>query len=256
MRDHQSKYYKVFILNSILCFVVLLGTNSCSKSDPTDCFKSTGKETSETRSAGVFDKIILNDNVNLVLSQGSSPSIYVKGGENVLKKVKTDISDGVLNIENQNSCNWVRSFDKEITVYVNLELLHEIEYRGSGDIHCTNTIIGDSLKLNVWEGAGEVNMQIEMQRNYIYFHIGTADINYSGFSPLSYVALSSFGPIDARELETDFTYISNTGSNNCYIWAHTRIEASIGSLGDIYYKGNPDIILNTIGEGRMIKLEE
>jgi len=252
---YQSKYHRVLIFNTILFFMVLLGTNSCNKSDPTDCFKSTGTETTETRSTGVFDKIILNDNVNLVLSQSSSPSIYVKGGKNVLKKVKTDISDGVLNIENQNSCNWVRSFDKEITVYVSIELLHEIEYRGSGDINCTNTIIGDSLKLNVWEGAGEVNMQVEMHRNFIYFHIGTADINYSGISLLSYIALSSFGPIDARELETDFTYISNTGSNNCYIWANTGIEASIGSLGDIYYKGDPDIILNAIGEGRMIKMQ-
>lgn len=252
---YQLNQHKLSLFNTILLLMVIMGTNSCTKSDPTDCFKSTGAETTVTRSTGIFDKIILNDNVNLVLTQSSSQSISIKGGKNLLKKVKTDINDGALNIENQNSCNWMRSFDKEITVYVNVNQLHEIEYNGSGDISCTNTIISDSLKLNVWEGAGNVDIKVETERNFIYFHIGTADINYSGVCHLSYVTLSSFGPIKAENLQSAFTYIANNGSNNCYIQANTRIEANIGGLGDIYYRGDPEIIINKTGEGNMIKMD-
>lgn len=251
----KAKYSWDLVFNTILLLVVLFGCNSCTKSDPTDCFKSTGKETTESRSTGDFSKIVLNDNVNLVLTQSETSSISVIGGKNILKKVKTDISDGILNIENQNSCNWVRSFDREITVYVSLDNLLEIEYRGSGDINCTNTIVNDSIKLNVWEGAGEVNMKVETPRNFIYFHIGTADVNYSGIAHISYMTLTSFGPIDAQEMESNFTYIANEGSNDCYISASTRIEATITSLGDIYYKGDADIIFNKTGEGSMIKID-
>lgn len=251
----KARYSLELAFNTILLLVVLLGCYSCTKTDPTDCFKSTGKETTETRSTGVFSKIILNDNVNLVLTQSASSSISVTGGKNILKKVKTDINEGILNIENQNSCNWMRSFDREITVYVSLDNLLEIEYRGSGDINCTNTIVNDSIKLNVWEGAGEVNMKVETTRNFIYFHIGTCDVNYSGIAHLSYMTLNSFGPIDAKELETTFTFLTNKGSNDCYISASNRIEATISSLGNIYYKGDAEVILNKTGEGSMIKID-
>ena len=241
---------------SIFAFLIMmLGFNSCKKSDPTDCFKSTGADVTQERPATTFDKIILNDNVNLVLTQGEDYSISVRGGKNVLKKVRTDIDDRVLKIENRNSCNWMRNFNREITVYANFKTIQEIEYRGSGDIACTNTIVQDSLMLQVWEGAGKVEMDIDMTRNYIYFHIGTADVYYRGNAHLSYVTGSSFGPIYAQNLKSTFTFIANHGSNNCYVQAGTRIEATISSLGSIYYWGDAEEQLVNTGSGSLVKMD-
>lgn len=225
---------------------------SCQKGDPTDCFKSTGEDIFENRSTSFFNKIELEDNVNLVLTQSDNYSVGVHGGKNVLKKVKTDIVDGVLTIKNNNSCNWMRSFKREITVYANVSLLNEIDYKGSGDIRSTNTITGDSLTLNIWEGAGQVDLDVDMNRNHIYFHIGTANIRYKGYSHISYITASSFGPVHAEELRTVFTYINNEGSNNCYVHTGLRLEATIKNIGDIYYKGTPEISLVDQGEGQLI----
>lgn len=242
-------------INIFTVLVLLLGLNSCKKGDPTDCFKSTGADITQERPATTFDRIILNDNVNLVLTQGDDYSISVRGGKNVLKKIRTDVDDRVLKIENRNSCNWMRNFNREITVYANFKSIQEIEYRGSGDISCANTIIGDSLKLNVWDGAGKVEMDVEMIRNYIYFHIGTADVYYRGNVHLSYLTASSFGPIYAQNLKTNFTYIANKGSNECYVQVKTKIEATISSLGNIYYWGDAEEALNKTGSGNLIKMD-
>ncbi|NPD44755.1 MULTISPECIES: GIN domain-containing protein [unclassified Lentimicrobium] len=242
-------------INIFTFFILLLGLNSCKKGDPTDCFKSTGSDITQERPATTFDKIVLSDNVNLVLTQGNDYSISVHGGKNVLKKVRTDIDDRVLKIENRNSCNWMRNFDREITVYANFETINEIEYRGSGDISCTNTIVQDSLTLNIWEGAGKVEMDVEMYRNFIYFHIGTADVYYKGNTHLSYVTGSSFGPIYAQNLRSTFTYIANHGSNNCYVQANLRIEATISSLGNIYYWGDAEELVDKTGSGILIKMD-
>lgn len=243
------KYINIFTF-----LILLLGLNSCKKGDPTDCFKSTGSDITQEREATTFDKIILNDNVNLVLTQSDDYSISVTGGKNVLKKVRTDIDDRVLMIENRNSCNWMRSFNREITVYASFENILEIEYRGSGDISCTNTIIQDSLTFHVWEGAGKVEMNVDMARNYVYFHIGTANIHYQGRAHLSYLTASSFGPIYAQNLESTFTFISNEGSNNCYVQADHTLEATISSLGSIYYWGGAEVLLNKTGSGNLIKM--
>lgn len=242
---NTSLYYSLIIVLGIFLL-------SCEKGDPTDCFKNTGEDITETRAISSFNKIVLEDNINLVLTQSDAYSIKVHGGKNVLKKVRTDIDNEVLYIKNNNSCNWMRSFDREITVYANIDLLNQIEYRGSGDITSTNEINSDSLLLDVWEGAGKVDLKVDVYRNYIYFHIGTADIYYSGHAHLSYITASSFGPVKADELSTVFTYINNEGSNDCYIRAGLRIEATIKNIGNIYYKGNPEIQVDSQGSGKLI----
>ncbi|NOR86843.1 MAG: hypothetical protein GQ527_04480 [Bacteroidales bacterium] len=247
-----------FSLFTQVVMVVLLGLifSSCKKTDPLDCLTSTGSDITEQRAVSSFNKIILNDNVNLVITQDSSFSIQVRAGENIIDKVTTNIENQELSIHNHNTCNWVRSFDREIIVYVGVNHLHHIEYRGSGDISSTNVIKGDSLMLEVREGAGKVDLNIDMERNYIYFHIGTADIFYSGYAHISYVSGSSFGPVDARNMETVFTFISNSGSNNCYVRASSRLEATISSIGNIYYFGNPYAVLAGDGEGELIKVDD
>jgi hypothetical protein len=241
----------VWIIGVLLMTLVA----SCEKSDPTDCFKNTGKDITEKRDVAFFDKIELNDNVNLVITQSDEYSISVRGGKNLLKKIKTEIVDGTLSISNNNSCNWMRSFDREITVYANVEVINTIDYRGSGDLSSSNALVSDSLLLNVWEGAGKVDLNIDVLRNIIYFHIGTADVYYRGKANLAYITASSFGPIHAEELDVGIIYMRSEGSNDCYVHPITRLEATIKNIGNIYYKGNPVVILNDEGSGELIKLE-
>jgi len=253
MQILKNRY--IMYLNTITLVLFSLSIFSCKKSGPTDCFKSTGEEITIERPATSFDKIILNDNVNLVLTQGDDYRISVTGGKNVLKKVRTDVDDRVLKIENRNSCNWMRSFNREITVYASFKTIQEIEYRGSGDISCSNTIVGDSLQFDVWEGAGMVEMDVDVTRSYLYFHIGTADITYRGDAHLSYITASSFGPIYAQNLRSTFTYIANESSNHCYVQVSDRIEATITKFGNIYYWGGAEEILNRTGSGDLIKMD-
>ncbi len=240
---------------NILWILIVFLTGSCQKTDPGDCFTSTGADITESRGAQKFKTIVLNDNVNLVLTQGDHYDVSIRGGKNLLKKVETRIEDEKLTIENNNTCNWVRSFDREITVYATVDSLEHIEYRGSGDISSTNAITGDSLLLSVWEGAGKVDMEVDMHRSYISFHIGTADIYYKGYTHLSYISTTSFGPVHAENMFSTFTFIGCGGSNNCYIWVDYTLGATISSIGNIYYKGNPSITLDNPGQGQLIKME-
>lgn len=254
----KSRFFyrvKYFLLQGFVLVTLSFALNSCSKTDPLDCFKATGDDITENRNSGEFNKIILRDNVNLIITQDTINKITVTAGDKIIDKVITRISDGALNIENNNTCNWVRSFDREIIVNVTVKELTQIEYRGSGDINSSNIIKSDSLVLNVWEGAGKVDLEIDVHRNYIYFHIGTADIFYKGNTHLSYITAASFGPVDAIELNNVFTYISNEGSNNCYVNTNLHLGATITSIGNIYYKGDPEISLNDTGEGALIKMD-
>jgi hypothetical protein len=232
-------------------FIVFL-FNSCQK----DCFFATGQETSEERSVEDFYYIQLWDNIDLELTFDTINKLQLVAGENILDNIETTTENGVLRISNQNRCNWLRSYSKPIRVELRLKRIYELEVHGTGNIVCTNTLKADSLMLNIWDAAGKIDLNIDTKKSTIRYHIGIAEVYYSGKTRLSYVSSNSFGPVDARNLQSEQTYISTIGSNNNYVWATEILEATIGASGNIYYKENPRILRTFIkGSGEVKQIE-
>lgn len=232
--------------------------SSCEKGAVTDCFYSTGDITKEERSIENFNNILLRDNVNLILTKSEKNSITVEAGSNLLNGIIAEVNeDGVLEISNNNQCNWIRSFDSPIVIHLSYIDIDTIEYRSIGDITSVDTLITDTLWLKVLEGAGQIKMNLNVVRLYCSLHYGTADIILSGQCGLSYVYSTSFGLIDLVNLETGMVYVNNRSSNNLYLNAKTHLGATIENIGDIYYAGNPaSIAFEKNGPGELIKLPD
>lgn len=244
-------------LNIILLFFIVSTFSSCKKKDLGDCFKSTGEIIEQEREVGQFSKIIVNDNVNLILETSESGILTVSAGENLLDKIITEKNGDTLVISNNNSCNWVRNFNIPITIYLPISHLSDIEYRSIGDINCIDTIFCDTLYINVFEGAGSINILTNTYELHTSLHYGTADIKLSGRCTLSYVYSAGWGKIDNRALISKQVYVGNLSSNDIYLSAETTLAATIEGIGNIYYTGNPaNISFNQIGSGQLIKLDQ
>jgi len=244
-------------LNIFLLLLIVSSFSSCKKKDLSDCFKSTGEIIEQSRDVGRISKIILRDNVNLVLEPSESDMLTVSAGENLMDKIVTEKNGDTLTVSNSNSCNWVRDYEVPITVYLSSGHLSEIEYRSIGDINCTDTIFSDTLIIDVLEGAGTLNILTNTYQLHSSLHYGTADIKLSGRSRLSYVYSAGWGLIDNRALISEQVYVGNKSSNDIYLNAEYTLAATIEGIGNIYYVGNPEnITFNQIGSGQLIKLEE
>lgn len=241
-----------------LLTLTLILLTSCKKGAITDCFYSTGNISKEVRSIENFNSILLKDNVSLILIKSENNSIKVEAGSNLIGKIKTDVNEnGVLVITNDNSCNWIRSYDSPINVYLNYVDIDSIEYRSIGNISTFDTLATDTLWLKVKEGAGQINAVLNVHRLYCALHYGTADIVLSGASGLSYVYSASFGLIDMIDLESNIVFVNNRSSNDIYLTAKTQLGATIENIGNIYYAGNPPTVnLDKTGSGELIKIED
>lgn len=242
----------------LILTLALASFTSCKKGAITDCFYSTGKMSTEDRSIENFNSILLKDNVNLILIKSENNSIKVVAGSNLINKIKTEVNEnGVLVIKNDNNCNWIRSYESPVNVYLNYIDIDSIEYRSIGDINTVDTLLTDTLWLKVQEGAGQINLELNVIRLYCALHYGTADIVLGGTSGLSYVYSASFGLINLINLESNFMYVNNRSSNDIYLTAKTHLGASIENIGNIYYAGNPlSVNLNRTGPGELIKIDE
>ncbi len=235
--------------------MVLLWTG-CEKTSVTDCFVSTGKVIKTERYVSAFHAVVLKDNVNLYLRQADTARLVLEAGSNLMRKIYTEVKDSVLYIGNNNSCNWVRSYNKPVNVFLDFTRFDSLEYRSIGNVENFDTLRLDSLKIEVKEGAGLIALIVDIKELHTNLHYGTADLKMSGKCTLSYVYSAGFGLIDNRNLEARQIYADNKSSNDVYLNSTEVLEVTIHNIGNVYYTGNPGKIkLNRIGTGELIRLE-
>ncbi|MDP3462210.1 MAG: DUF2807 domain-containing protein [Bacteroidales bacterium] len=237
----------------ILLLVVVLA--SCSK-DPSDCFRSTGTIITETRALDDFSNILISDNIDVeLISTSGSPKAEITGGENLMPGIITLVKENRLEIANQNSCNWARSFNKPLKIKLHYKRIDSIEYRSVGNVTCLDTLKTDTLWLSINEGGGSLSLLIKTSKSFINHQFGTADVHLYGFSQVNYIYQASYGPVIADSLTTNFNYLENRGTNHCWVNAALQLGVTISGPGNVYYRGNPEISYIRNGSGNLIKLD-
>jgi hypothetical protein len=224
----------------------------CSK-DGGVCVSPSGPMTKQVRIVADFSEIMVNDNVNLILTTDSAGPVVVEAGSNLIGGIKTTVGNGALTLSNTNACNWLRDYSKPVNVYISAQKVWRVKYNGSGDISTSGTLKLDSLTIEVWGGCGTIDVALDIWQGNFSMNAGTVDFRLRGVSAITSVYSGDYGLFDARNLQTGFTFITNRGSNDCYVKVTTALEAKIESIGNIYYTGSPASVTTTItGTGKVI----
>jgi hypothetical protein len=236
-------------------FLVLLFAG-CNK-DNGVCVSSTGKVVQIERPALPFNRLAINDNINVFLTQDNAVNkIVVESGENLIDGITTEIDSGKLVLKNENSCNWLRSFKVPVNVYITFTQLDSISTRAAGNITFTNNWTSYSVYLEVVEGSGALDIKLNTYRCYFMVFYGTTNLNITGVSEVSTMISYGFGPVHAESLDTKFTYISCYSSNDMFVSSSLDLEVEIGNIGNVYYRGNPSTILTEYySSGRLLKMQ-
>ncbi len=255
-----------------LFFLVSLTTlASCSKftnGDPID----------EHRDIGRFRAISMYNNVNVKLIQDSHPRIALTCPRNLIEKVTTELDGDTLVIKNENDFNWLRSYDYSIDMTVYFDSLSGINYASNGYLICTDTLRGtrvvrtdtiidgqdtiylpvssNTFFLNVNEGSGNIDLTLNCDQARNRLNNGTASVTLRGMADYTEHLNRCYGLIHAENLQSTFVRVRSESPNDIYVWSRFSLRAWIYSMGDIYYKGHPEIsIEDCTSSGRVIKME-
>ncbi|MFN6039699.1 MAG: head GIN domain-containing protein [Bacteroidota bacterium] len=235
----------------LVCALASLLFNTCTKENLFDCFKSTGKETSVVRNLLPFQRVLVYDKLDVILIEDSVYKVRLEGGENILTLVKTDIVNGELVLSNNNKCNVVRSYKRKIRVFVYAPKFSEITHRGVGDIKTESVLHTDSIKYQVLNSG---NVDLNIDNKYIYGIInGMGNINCTGKTITHILNANGEAHVNCGSLETlksDY-YLKLSGPS--YLTANQELRVIIRHSGNVYYKGNPNIVYNqNTGSGKLI----
>lgn len=240
----------------LLSFSAVL-IQSCSDEDGFDCFTSTGEVKLESRPTAPFHFIELHDNINLILTQDSvACCVEVEAGENLLAGITSEVERGRLVLRNENKCDWVRSFEVPVNVYITFSRLDTIVFRAAGNLSFTNAWRNDSIQFDVWEGAGTIDLKLDVFKSRVYIHYGVTEVIISGWSQVNYISSKGYGPVDALGLQTNYTFMSTQSPNDCFVYVTGELGATLSNIGNIYYKGHPGVVTEERqSSGRLIPLD-
>ena len=239
-----------FCLISIVILMSFL--QACNKQEGT-CITNTGTIIVQDRQVGDFDSISMNDNVNLILTQDTVNKVKVEAGQNIIQGITTRVVDHLLIIHNQNTCNWLRSYHSPINVYISIKNLWKVIYNSSGNLTSANAIASDIFIVDAWGGCGTIDLDLNIKDGFFLQHMGTANFILRGRCNINSLYAGDFGSFQCQELHSGYTFIKNYGSNDCYVNATRYLDATIGSIGNIYYSGEPDTLYTHIyGSGEVL----
>ncbi len=244
-------YRKSLILFILTSFVFL----SCEKDHRCDCLKRTGSQGESNRTLSDFSEIILENKINLVLTQGTENTIRFEAGEKLLNGIESTIKDGKLTIKNTNICNFSRSLKKTITAYLTFKKITKLFYTGAGDISTTNTLKDSLFTFYTENGAGKIQLALDVKVLVVALGTGPSDIVITGKTNDSFIYNAGNGYIHLEDLASKYTSVISNSTGDCYVWTTDLLDVTLGYSGDIYYKGTPvvrDPILKGTGKLKRI----
>jgi hypothetical protein len=220
-----------------------------------DCLKSYGDIVSVTNIVPPFTTLDVFDKIDVYYTQDatvSSYSVKVVTGKHLLSNISTVVTNGVLQIKNNNKCNFVRGSHNDVTVYVTTPFIGRLIQDGVGTISATNMITQDTLSYQI-NNSGDMYLNVNVQsiKGSIY---GVGDIYLTGTTQNHNVNAAGECFVNAQNLQTSYTFIVYNSTGQANINVSGWLDATISYQGNIYYSGNPATIHKSgIGSGKLIQ---
>jgi len=205
------------------------------------------------RSTGDYEAVSVSGWFDVELVAGNEGSLTLRGEENLLEHIKTEVKAGKLVIKVEKGYNLKPSTWKDgIKITVPVESINELSLSGSGDIVGKKTIKTSNFRTSM-SGSGDITLDL-VTTNVEASMSGSGDINLSGSTTDFEVSISGSGDIKAYDLEADNVQATVSGSADIKVTAKQMLKARVSGSGDISYKGNPQKVdTKTSGSGDITK---
>ncbi|MEM9687436.1 MAG: head GIN domain-containing protein [Bacteroidota bacterium] len=196
---------------------------ACNSENANDCFQTSGTVIQHTVTVTPFDKITVNEGIEMVIEEGITHEVVVEAGDNLLNDIQVDVVNDRLILSNHNSCNFFRNYDPA-KVYVTAPNITEIRSATPSDIRSEGVLNYPQLHILSEDYSGDY-----LNSGDFYLTVNTTDFRVT-FNSLSNCFISG---------ETETLHIAYASGNS-------RFEGGnlIARQIDILHRSSNDIIIH------------
>lgn len=194
-----------------------------------------------------FTGVALGISGNVVLQQGDRTSVMIKGQQNIIDNIKTEVRGDTWNIRFDKNVK----DHKKVVIYITMPTLTEAYVSGSGKMESKGAFSNlKDLDLAV-SGSGNLTLEVDAEKIETAIS-GSGDVNLAGNSHEMDVQISGSGELEGFDMSTKDCDIRISGSGECEISVSENLEVKVSGSGDVYYKGNPRVRSKISGSGDVV----
>lgn len=229
---------------------------SCSGDRKDDCITSLGEDIVEYREVSAsFTRLYVDDRVGVILVQDSSKvgRIELKGPEGVISQIESEVLDGEIRLTNNNTCNFVRSFDYSVEVKVFMSEIEEIHIESIATVRNEGILKVDNLKILNYALS---DSHLALSGNEVHVQsINSAGTTLTGELRILKGSIEEVSELDASGLKCAEVLLDSHTALDCSINATEGIYVNLYNSGNIYYTQEPTgykIVAQNTGAGRLL----
>lgn len=209
-----------------------------------------GQMTRQSREVSSFKGIHSGGILKVYLTQGAQ-KLELEGESNLLDLVETAVEGGHLLLKMKPGVTF--NTKSEVKVHISTPELEEIELSGAGSV-TTDSVFKSNDLVIVLSGVGEMDMNLESQ-HVVTNLVGSGKILLRGKTARLEATCSGAGQIEAQDLEAGEVEATCSGVGSVKVFPVQSLNATVGGVGNIYYRGDPASIKTKEGGiGKILKM--
>lgn len=235
-------------MKKIILILLVVLFWSCDSPDANDCFQTAGKTVSKTMTVAVFDKILVNRNVQLTIKQDSIISVYIKTGKNLINDVDVRVVAGELQLTDGNICNMVRDYNAT-KITVTMPNLSSIRNSSQFEVVSEGTFRTEKLSLISEDFNDDENFNVgDFKLNLAVTDLQVVSNNISSFylsgvaENLSIGFYAGAGRFEGKDLNAQHVTVFHRGSNDMLINPLLSLEGELNGTGNVLSKNKPEYV--------------
>ncbi len=243
MFQNISKNKRIIIYNKqIFIIIILISISSYSCKKPiNDCFKRAGDLDSIEISLDEFYGIEINNKLNVYIKKDSINKVKIVGNSNLITSVSTNIIDSILILEENNKCNFTRSYDNEIDIIVHTTNLEHVFSYGPCNIYSIDTLDFERLLIRIYGRVAKTQLNVKCDHFFMEAWQSTGEAFIEGETNFFHILNHGNTYIYAFGLDSKYAEIEHRSTGNIEVSASHKITIDLLDIGNLYYKGEPEV---------------
>jgi hypothetical protein len=225
---------KLILLSLLFCFSI----SNAQKSKKNKTIKGNEKEVTVSRTTPEYDKIEVGGSFDVKLISGKEGSITIKGDENLVELLKTEVVNGTLKVGFERGKMIQFNYKSAIEITIPFEQINELSFSGSGNFFGKDIITAENLEVEI-AGSGNVKLELNTTNTKIE-RSGSGNLNIKGKTQNLEIESTGSGNANASELIAENVVASQIGSGNIKVNCTKKLVARSSGSGSIIYNGNPE----------------
>lgn len=216
-----------------------------------------GEIASEQRTLPPFTKLAIDGLADITLVQGAADSVSFEAPAKQLPKVRMEVRDGTLHIENANAGGFLGFLfgggARPIRATVTFRDLNAVEVSGAVKLKAD----GWKAEKLAFSVSGEASLRIAglEAKELVVAASGAVKAEIAGRVTDQRIAISGAGDYRAAGLASDNARVAVSGAGKVFVNVAKTLKIAISGAGSVDYLGDPKVTQDISGVGRVKRRE-